>query len=459
MAEHPYGYVQDGKVYRKAFEEHPALEIGEVKDTPEAAFAYYEQRFQQLQEKINQLEQDINEKSNKGSYLMKLLHLKETLPQYEGLGDFVALRERLEQLETYIREIINQNRERNLEIKTALLEEAKELEGISDWRDGTELAKDLKMRWLRTGSLDPEYQDEYEERFNEQLQEFFDRRSAYYADRKLMLDERQKQYEMLISEAQRAVQQPNSRQAYRDIRNIQERWKEIGKIPAEIYKPLLYEVQRITRHVMQQNRPQQRPMGGDRSGGNRTSGQGYGQGRSQGYQQGGRSSSYGNRPQQRQYSSSEGGDERLEQRRALLERMQAIDPHDRNALTAVDAVQNEYKELGFVRTPEVAAISDKLFNTGNLIREKHFLNKLAYAKLPGIEQQDKQEQARQKMKLLKELLSRDERELQNYQENMAMMTPGNNEVSKMMETKLRSQQRKVKIKKILLEELQQQANS
>ena len=139
--------------------------------------------------------------------------------------------------------------------------------------------------------------------------------------------------------------------------------------------------------------------------------------------------------------------------------MQSIDPHDRNALTAVDAVQNEYKELGFVRTPEVAAISDKLFNTGNLIREKHFLNKLAYAKLPGIEQQDKQEQARQKMKLLKELLSRDERELQNYQENMAMMTPGNNEVSKMMETKLRSQQRKVKIKKILLEELQQQANS
>ena len=143
MAEHPYGYVQDGKVYRKAYGEHPALEIGEVKDTPEAAFAYYEQRYQQLQEKINQLEQDIHEKTNKGSYLMKLLHLKETLPQYEGLGDFIALYERLEQLEEYIREIINQNRERNLEIKTALLEEAKELEGIDNWKDSFRISRKI----------------------------------------------------------------------------------------------------------------------------------------------------------------------------------------------------------------------------------------------------------------------------------------------------------------------------
>jgi hypothetical protein len=487
VAEHPYGYVQDGKVYRKAFGEHPALEIGEVKDTPEAAFSYYEQRYQQLVEKINQLEQDIHEKSNKGSYLMKLLHLKETLPQYEGLGDFEALHDRLEQLENYIREIIQQNRERNLEIKTALLEEAEPLREMTDWKAGAELAKDLKMRWLRTGSLDPEHQDKFEEEFNDLLQGFFDRRSAFFADRKLMLDERQKQYEMLIIEAQRAVMQPNSRQALYDVRNIQQRWRDIGKIPAEIYKPLLYEIQRITRPVMQQGRPQ-RHSGSDRSGGSRpmggrdrTQGGGYSGGRSQGSSgsyQGGSSSyqqgrpqgqdrpynrpeggrSYGDRPQ-RQYSTAGTGEERLEERRALLERMRAIDPHDRNAVPAVEAVQNEYKALGFARTPEVARISEQLFDTGNLLREKHFLNKLAYAKVPGIEQESIQEQSRQKIRLLRDLLSRDERELQTYQENMAMTSPGSSDVAKMMETKLRSQQRKVKIKKMLLEELQQQANS
>ncbi|AHM62014.1 hypothetical protein D770_18815 [Flammeovirgaceae bacterium 311] len=486
MAEHPYGYVQDGKVYRKAFGEHPALEIGEVKDTPEAAFSYYEQRYQQLLEKINQLEQDIYEKSNKGSYLMKLLHMKETLPEYEGLGDFEALHERLEKLENYIREIIQQNRERNLEIKTALLAEAEPLREMTDWKEGAELAKDLKMRWLRTGSLDPEHQDKFEEEFNELLQGFFDRRSAFFADRKLMLDERQKQYEMLIIEAQRAVMQPNSRQALYDVRNIQQRWRDIGKIPAEIYKPLLYEIQRITRPVMQQGRPQRYSGGGDRSGGSRPMGGrertqgGYSSDRSQGgggyqgggssYQrpqgqgrpydrpQGGERRSYGDRSQ-RQYSNAGTGEERLEERRALLERMRAIDPHDRNAVTAVEAVQNEYKALGFARTPEVARISEQLFDTGNLLREKHFLNKLAYAKVPGIEQQEKQEQARQKIRLLRDLLSRDERELQTYQENMALTSPGSSDVAKMMETKLRSQQRKVKIKKMLLEELQQQANS
>ncbi|EMR01737.1 DUF349 domain-containing protein [Cesiribacter andamanensis] len=479
MADHPYGFVQDGKVYRKAFDTYPALEIGEVKDTPEAAFAYYENRFQQLQEKINQLEEDIRTKSNKGSYLMKLLHLKETLPHYEGLGDFTEIFVRLEGLEAYIREIIHQNRERNLQIKTALLQEAGQLEEITNWKEGTELAKDMKMRWLRTGSLDSEHQEDYEARFNALLQDFFDRRQAFYEDRQKMIDERQKQYEILLAEAQRAAEQPNSRQAYYDLRGIQQRWKEVGKIPAEHYKPLLFQLQRLMRPFMQQ-RNQQRPSGGerygsrpggdrpggDRPGGDRPYGERTGGQRSYGErQQGGeRSGSWGRpqqgRPQQRSYSPPvEPGQERLEERRALLERMKAIDVNDPGALGTVETIQNQYKELGFARSPEVARISDQLFDTGSLIRERHFLSKLAFNKVPGLEQRDAQEQARQKLRLLRDLLSRDERELQNYQENMASMSPGRSEVSKMMEAKLRSQYRKVKVKKMLLEELKQESNS
>jgi hypothetical protein len=468
VAEHPYGFVQDGKVYRKAFDTYPALEIGEVKDTPEAAFAYYENRFQQLQEKINQLEEDIQTKSNKGSYLMKLLHLKEILPQYEGLGDFPALFTRLEGLESYIREIINQNRERNLQIKTALLQEAEQLEEITNWKEGTELAKDLKMRWLRTGSLEAEHQEEFEERFNTRLQDFFDRRHAFYEVRQKMIEERQKQYEILLAEAQRAAEQPNSRQAFYDLRNIQQQWKEVGKIPAEHYKPLLYQLQRIMRPIMQQ-RNQQRAASGDRFGGrpghDRPSGERQGHDRPSGErsggdrQQGGERSGQWGRPQQRSYSPPVNpGQERLDERRALLERMRAIDANDQNALTTVESIQNQYKELGFARSPEVAQISDQLFDTGSLIRERSFLSRLAHNKIPGMVQFTAQEQARQKLRLLRDLLSRDERELQNYQENMASMSPGRNEITKMLESKLRSQQRKVKVKKMLMEELKQQSN-
>jgi predicted ribosome quality control (RQC) complex YloA/Tae2 family protein len=115
--EHPYGYITDNKVYLKGFLNQPDRVIGEVKEDEASTIKYFEDRFSSLLEKIEALKKDIEENQNKGSFLMKLIHLKDSLLEYDALGDFVPLIEELEKIQVSLEEIIKKNRERNLEIK------------------------------------------------------------------------------------------------------------------------------------------------------------------------------------------------------------------------------------------------------------------------------------------------------------------------------------------------------
>ena len=68
MEEKEYGFIKEGKVFRKAFFDYTDKEIGEVKETEEAAMLYYTERFALAQAKVNDVEGKINGTENKGSY-------------------------------------------------------------------------------------------------------------------------------------------------------------------------------------------------------------------------------------------------------------------------------------------------------------------------------------------------------------------------------------------------------
>ncbi len=474
MADHPYGIIRDGKVYRKPYEDHPELHIGEVLDTEEAALNYYEQRFAHLEQKIAKMEQDVQDKPNKGSYLMKLLHYKDTLHQYEGLGDFPALYERLEKLEEYIRGTITENRKRNLEIKNALLEELKELEEQTNWKEGTEMAKDLKNRWLKTGSLDEEINEEYDEKFHGKIQEFFDRRAAFYEDRQLMFEARVKEYQKLVDEAREIIQQYDERQARYELRNIQQRWRDVGKIPLPMYKPLQYQFNEVTRPL----RPQRSYGGGggynrdgggyNRGGGSRPrmgqnrydnqQGGGYGNRPSYGERQNVQGNSYGNynqRPRQN-YQPMQEGELALDKRRELLQQMRDLEGYSDEAVNEAGNLLQQYKDLGIARSPEVGAITQEIYHTASLKKEHNFLDKLAQGKVNYFDGMDSQEQAKHKADMLRDLLQRDEQQLSIMQQNMAR-TSGYGPEAKIMKGKLKAQERKVKVKSELLAELERTA--
>lgn len=403
-------------MYRKAQQGFPEKEIGEVKDTREAALAYYEQRFRHLEEKVSQLEQDVHATSNKGSYLMKLLHMKETLPAYDGLGDFPALQQRLERLEEHIQEVIEENRKRNLEIKTALLEEGAQLQQVSNWKEASEFAKDLKMRWLKTGSLDPEHQQAYEEKFNRLMDDFFERRSAFFEDRNQLMNERVAQYEALIQKAKEMVAQLEQREAAEAIKALQEEWKAVGQVPAQKRTELWQELQGVVKPVFARRKPQA-----------------AGPPRNQPY-----------RP---------ASPETLQAKQGLLQQLLELDAYDKGAVAKAQVLQEAFKNLGFTGGPEGGAVNHRFYQHLGLLKEKHFLHKLAIGKNRDFAEKDSKEQAKIKLRLLRDLLGRDERELQNFKDNLSNLSTGKNRVNKMMDAKLRLQEKKVEVKRLLQEEL------
>ena len=149
-----YGYVQDGKVFLKGYLSYPDRQIGEVKRTEQEALDYFKNRFTIAQTKVTQLEEEVTEAQNKGSYLTKLVQLRKKLIGFDALGDFPPLLDRLDALEDVLSGLIHTNQLKNLEIKRALIDEAAVIAGSSDWKTTADELQEIKTKWIKTGPVD-----------------------------------------------------------------------------------------------------------------------------------------------------------------------------------------------------------------------------------------------------------------------------------------------------------------
>jgi hypothetical protein len=226
-----YGHIKDSKIYLKGYYSFGDRQIGEVKISDEATFQYFTKRFEVARSKVDELYQLVEDAQNKGSYLMKLIHLREYLANYDGLGDFPALFARLDALEEQLREQVAINRVRNLEIKRALLEEAAVISQNNDWKNASDEFKELKLKWIKTGMADREIEEHLEAEFQRHLQNFFDRRKAYFEDKIKTIKDRVYQYNGIIFEAIRLRNSQDWDTAADTFKKLHERWKNIGKIP------------------------------------------------------------------------------------------------------------------------------------------------------------------------------------------------------------------------------------
>ena len=218
---HSFGYIKDGKVFLKGFLGRGDREIGEVKGDEASTIRYFESRFEVLQEKVAKLKAAIEENQNKGSFLMRLVHLRESLWESDALGDFVPLIEDLDKQEAALNAIIQSNRAKNLEVKKALIQEAQAIEYSTDWKDNSEKFKDLKLRWIKTGPVEKEVQDDIEEQFNTLVQNFFDKRQLYFDGLALQAEENLRVYEGLVRQAREAPDLVDAKLAFEISKKIQ----------------------------------------------------------------------------------------------------------------------------------------------------------------------------------------------------------------------------------------------
>ncbi|GAB2764149.1 hypothetical protein GCM10027275_01530 [Rhabdobacter roseus] len=241
-----YGYVKDDKVFLKGYLEYPDRQIGEVKRTEQEAIDYFKNRFTIAESKVTQLEQEVEEAQNKGSYLTKLMQLRRKLLSFDALGDFIPLLERLDRAETYLTELIQVNQVKNLEIKRALTEDAKAAAAIEDWQAATDAIQEVKAKWIRTGPVDKEFQEEIETTFQQTLDDFFQRRRDFFAEQNKIHQERIDEYERLIKLTKQLNWGNDLDGSYQKAREIRHAWNNVGELPPKKF----FKINKAYRHFL-----------------------------------------------------------------------------------------------------------------------------------------------------------------------------------------------------------------
>jgi hypothetical protein len=411
--DHPYGYIKNTKVYLRGFLGQADREIGEVKENEASTLKYFEARFEQLKGKVEKLKNDIQENQNKGSFLMKLIHLRESLFESDALGDFIPLIEELNEQEAFLNEIIQSNRSKNLEVKNSLIEEAESMKDDTDWKETTEFFKELKLRWIKTGPVEKELHEEIETRFNDAVQTFFENRKHFFEGMALQAEENIKIYESLVIQAREAHDLPDSKMAFDISKKIQKQWKEAGKVPAEKRQPLWDEFSKLNNRIFSRYKrtlnpgPQMHPR------------------------------------------------ELMKKIETLTEDIKRLVnlPTSYEVINKAKAIQEEWRKLP-PRKPKEATLTARSFQFfTDIVFEKAFLEKLLLGKYPDFREMTGSEQIDLKTALLKDLLHRDQSELDTMQNNTDNFRVQTEDFEIMMKKKLSGLKRKVDVKNYLLKQL------
>ncbi|MEN9958074.1 MAG: hypothetical protein RLZZ474_318 [Bacteroidota bacterium] len=231
LVKNEYGFCQDGKVYINAYLNFLQREIGFVRNTEQEALDYFVNRFELAKTKVIQLASEINDVQNKGSYLTKVVQMKAYLAEFDGLGDFQPLFTQLDSLEVFLKDLIQNNQIKNLEIKRALIEDAKVISGQEDVLQATEDLMELKAKWVKTGPVDKQYQDSLSDDFQEVMDHFFLRRRAYFEEKNRQIDEKILILQGYIDSVHQLRKAEDLDDSIIKVKELQKEWKNVIGLP------------------------------------------------------------------------------------------------------------------------------------------------------------------------------------------------------------------------------------
>lgn len=261
--------IKDGKIFLLPTLGQDEREIGEVKNSEEETVQYFEKRFAVLNEKIEALKEKIEAAENKGSFLMKLLHMKESLLTYNGLGDFEDLQTTLTALEESLQGKINNNRERNITVKKDIIARLKPFIESDNWTEDFDKVKEIQAQWNKTGKAAEHEEVELTAEFKTEIEKFFKKPvEQLSAIEKELVSTRTQEYEFIIEDANKLLV-GKLKDNLRAFKELQSKWKELKEIPSHIYEPLIVKYKELgdryftalkarTNNGTRQSRPQPR---------------------------------------------------------------------------------------------------------------------------------------------------------------------------------------------------------
>ena len=414
----PFRYILDNKIHLSGILDLPDRIIGEVKESEEDSLLYFTRRFDDFKSKVEQLESDINTADNKGSYLMKLIHFREKLKKHDGLGDYASLFSKLDQLESGLQELVIVNRLRNSEIKTALLKEFEEFELVTDWRSATEKILSIKERWLKTGAADKATNEDLEKYFTKNIQNFFDRRKEYLDGKRKVIEIRLNKMKGLIDRVHKINTEDPEINWKTEVYNLKKEWYAIGLVPKRDKLLLEKDFNRKISQLFRNRNLQSREV----------------------------------------QSSPEDLEKNLIKKQEILRQALAKEHEETEAaFQQLQQLQQEWQRIGLIPQLNYKELTEQFKTLCEKALEKRSLEQLAKNKDEHYAAKNNREKTRYQIVLLKDLLKRDEKDLQSFINNMDKFN-GDQNFNKIMNNKLVNQRRKVLVKHQILNELKNSLN-
>ncbi len=422
---HAYGYVEGNQVWLKPFMDFPARQVGEVKEVPEESLLYFANRFENFRQKVDALLEKIETSENKGSFLMKVLHLKEQVEKYDAIGDFAKLHQRLSAAEGEITDAIAKNREKNLSTKITLIQQAEALQDSIDWPETTEKLKELRQTWIKTGPVEKNLTEELEERFKAAVEVFFTRKKDFFQDKKDMLSRTVDKYKALIATSESIKNSEEWEETSKKLKDLQNQWKEIGgTLPRKMSNDLWNSFRAANNHFFERLKKHINS--------------------------------------QKTESKEKYLEDNLEKKRSLVAQAEELLHQPvQQAVTQAKELQAAWKKVGPVVQQESDIVwesflvaCDKIFELSSL---EHFMRKR-----PLPEGKDTpNDQLHARLNALRDFIKYDKQELEVLETNLGRLAanPGNETFRTMLEGKIKNFNRKIKTKTELIELLKKKSGS
>ncbi|MEZ0077442.1 DUF349 domain-containing protein [Planotetraspora sp. GP83] len=118
--------------------------------------------------------------------------------------------------------------------KERIVSEAEALSSSTDWNATAASYRELMRQWKTAGRASREAEDELWTRFKAAQDQFFQTRSAVFAERDASFAANAEAKEALLAEAERLLPVTDARTARAALRGILERWEAAGPVPREM---------------------------------------------------------------------------------------------------------------------------------------------------------------------------------------------------------------------------------
>jgi len=387
----PNGFIENETIYRNAWGEHPARIIGIVKNV-DFSIAYFESNFEKFKSQVDMLIERIDQTENRGSFLNKAKHLKATLPELKGLGDFQALDHKISDLIELILKTIKGNRTKNTEIKGQLIRQIKAATDLLHWGEATTQILSIQKKWFHTGPAKASKEARLNEEFKNILNSFFDQKKFFYDDKNNLIAFYERKYEALIQEAKK-LESLSEDQKLPKLESLKIAWKENGIIKKIKYDHLKKEFDRA------------------------------------------------NKPIKVDFS--------LDQVLQLIQKLKTKKEISKSDLIKYRQQLTPFNKNGF-NHPKLKLLLTEGNEWLDLSEELLFVEGLCQKKHLKFHEKSMKEQMAIKVQITHKLLKRDQSELKNLEDNSIIFNSKNSAFSEIVAKKIKSQKNKIKVKKKLL---------